>query len=49
MTKPPKTVPEAQASAGRRAWQRPKVRRIRAGAAETGGASPQTDLGVTFS
>jgi hypothetical protein len=49
MTKPTKSVREVHVSAKRRVWNRPSVHRIRAGSAETGGASPQTDLGVTFS
>lgn len=47
MTKPAET--QVHAPAKRRAWQRPAIRKIDASAAETGGASPQTDLGVTFS
>jgi hypothetical protein len=46
MTKPAETQVHAPA---KRVWVRPAIRKIDANAAETGGASPQTDLGVTFS
>lgn len=49
MTKQDKTGTQGRAPANRRAWTVPTVRKISASAAETGGASPNTDLGVTFS
>lgn len=49
MTKPDKIDTQTQALAARPLWQRPEMRELRISATETGGASPQTDLGVTFS
>ena len=49
MTKPAKIETQVRAPAARPAWNRPAMRELRISATETGGASPQTDLGVTFS
>lgn len=49
MTKQDKTGTQGRAPAKRRAWATPAMHKINASQAETGGASPNTDLGVTFS
>ena len=49
MTKPDKTETEVHAPTERRTWKRPTMRSLSVSATATGGASPQTDLGVTFS
>ena len=49
MTKQGKSETQGRVPAKRRAWAPPTVRKISASTAETGGASPNTDLGVTFS
>lgn len=49
MTKPAKIDTQTRVLAARPMWRRPAMRELRISATETGGASPQTDLGVTFS
>ena len=49
MTTQGKTETQGRAPGKRRAWATPVMHKINASAAETGGASPNTDLGVTFS